>query len=78
MIAVTSNATRVTPSTRPMASRRSWASSLGAPVDGASDEAVPWSGGAVTLRKSTYTQVTAVREANDAGFRLVGPAISAG
>ena len=31
-----------------------------------------WAGGAVTLRSSTFTQVTASREANDAGFRLVG------
>ena len=37
-----------------------------------------WAGGAVTLRKSTFTQVTAVREANDAGFRLVGPALTTG
>jgi formylglycine-generating enzyme required for sulfatase activity len=31
-----------------------------------------WAGGGVTLQKSTFTQVTATREANDAGFRLVG------
>lgn len=31
-----------------------------------------WAGGAVTLRKSTFTQVAASRQANDAGFRLVG------
>lgn len=31
-----------------------------------------WAGGAVTLQKSTFTQVTATRQANDAGFRLVG------
>ena len=31
-----------------------------------------WAGGAVTLQKSTFTQATATREANDAGFRLVG------
>jgi formylglycine-generating enzyme len=31
-----------------------------------------WAGGAVTLQKSTFTQVTATRETNDAGFRLVG------
>jgi formylglycine-generating enzyme len=31
-----------------------------------------WAGGAVTLRSSTFTQVPAVREANDSGFRLVG------
>jgi formylglycine-generating enzyme required for sulfatase activity len=30
-----------------------------------------WAGGAITLRKDTFTQVTAIREANDAGFRLV-------
>lgn len=30
-----------------------------------------WAGGAVTLQKSTFTQVTATRQANDAGFRLV-------
>ena len=35
-----------------------------------------WAGGAITLRKETFTQVTATREANDAGFRLVaGPAV---
>ncbi|MFM8704457.1 MAG: hypothetical protein ACKOHG_11465 [Planctomycetia bacterium] len=28
-------------------------------------------GGAITLRKDTFTQVTATREANDAGFRPV-------
>jgi hypothetical protein len=33
-----------------------------------------WAGGVVTLRSTTFTQVNAVREANDAGFRLVGPA----
>jgi formylglycine-generating enzyme required for sulfatase activity len=31
-----------------------------------------WAGGAVTLQKSTFTQVTATREVNDSGFRLVG------
>jgi len=30
-----------------------------------------WAGGAVTLRKSTFTQVAATRATNDAGFRLV-------
>jgi formylglycine-generating enzyme required for sulfatase activity len=35
-----------------------------------------WAGGAVTLQKSTFTQVTATRQANDAGFRLVSPATS--
>jgi len=30
-----------------------------------------WAGGAVTLPKSTFTHVTATRQANDAGFRLV-------
>ncbi|MFM7244823.1 MAG: SUMF1/EgtB/PvdO family nonheme iron enzyme [Planctomycetaceae bacterium] len=30
-----------------------------------------WAGGAVTLQKSTFTQVTATRQKNDAGFRLV-------
>ena len=29
-----------------------------------------WAGGAVTLQKFTFTQATATREANDAGFRL--------
>lgn len=33
-----------------------------------------WAGGDVTLRKETFTQVAATREANDAGFRLVGAA----
>lgn len=32
-----------------------------------------WAGGAVTLQKSTFTQVTATREANDTGIRLVAP-----
>jgi hypothetical protein len=36
-----------------------------------------WAGGAVTLRSSTFTQVTASREANDAGFRLVGGPVAA-
>ncbi|MFM7206382.1 MAG: hypothetical protein ACKORK_09365 [Gemmatimonadota bacterium] len=34
-----------------------------------------WAGGAVTLQKSTFSQVAAVREGNDTGFRLVGPAV---
>ena len=32
-----------------------------------------WAGGAVTLQKSTFTQVVPTREANDAGFRLAAP-----
>lgn len=35
-----------------------------------------WAGGAVTLQKSTFTQVTAGREANDAGFRLASSAVT--
>jgi len=35
-----------------------------------------WAGGAVTLQKATFTQVTATRQANDAGFRLVSLAPS--
>jgi formylglycine-generating enzyme required for sulfatase activity len=35
-----------------------------------------WAGGAVTLRATTFTQVTATREANDAGFRLVSAAVT--
>ena len=31
-----------------------------------------WAGGAVTLQKSTFTQATATRQANDTGIRLVG------
>jgi sulfatase modifying factor 1 len=30
-----------------------------------------WAGGAITLQKTTFTQVTATRQANDSGFRLV-------
>jgi len=36
-----------------------------------------WAGGAVTLQKWTFTQVTATRQANDAGFRLVSLATTA-
>jgi hypothetical protein len=35
-----------------------------------------WAGGAITLQKFTFTQVTARREANDAGFRLVSSAVT--
>ena len=35
-----------------------------------------WAGGAITLQKFTFTQVTAGREANDAGFRLVSSAVA--
>jgi sulfatase modifying factor 1 len=35
-----------------------------------------WAGGPITLLKSTFTQVTATREANDTGFRLVGTALT--
>jgi formylglycine-generating enzyme required for sulfatase activity len=32
-----------------------------------------WAGGSITLQKSMFTQVTATRQANDTGIRLVSP-----